>query len=942
MPPSKRRKGKHASTRSTSTRQSTAAAAAAVAAQYAVTAENKGSGPDENAETMDVDTVVPTTMIEDENDIILTSSKRRGVYECDFCHCDISQLPRIRCAVCKDFDMCLDCFTAPFGNNSSPTSSSARKGLDSMTSSHPKHNPYKHGYRVCDSTRFPIFPTARQWSTKAFVQCVAVPVTQPSNAASAHVALDAEVASSSTPSTRSESTENNAMTSDQRSQAKGITSTDEPNTIDRASSESTSIRKQDHKTSSLKETEERGASDQPKEGLTTVLDDDGQLDIVQKEFESQIPADATPTTAATSSASAGSLLGGGYAFRADDPKMIWTVEEDLRLLEGIQNHGIGNWVEIAETVAGQGKTPKRCMERYLDDYLGRYGHILPLYTLIPYEDSVETGGSVEEGSTTETADSTEVIMETTSAASREASGDSGTATSGQRNAPAGGTTLDASSATDDMPRASKRRSTHFRSPGGSATSNYASTLASRKKYKVVPTDTIEGYREIWPNPYYPSNRAHGTEVGRDQMYKAEQAYVKAIGSVQSEEVRAIREEWIETKLNKPGGPSVLPERPEDVMAMPGAELAGFMPRRGDFDIEWENDAEDAIGDMEFLPGDSEEDKQLKLKILAIYNSKLDRRETRKNFIISRKLWDYRRLHQDFEKLPRDEHDLVLRMRLFERFHTPEEHKIFLNDILKAKRLRKEIAKLQMYRRLGIRSLVEAEKYELDKARRQFHRTASAASQQNRDNDGQRQNDDANAGGGGDDRKSIVGGLSYKPDDTTASTSLWRRYRTTERRVRKSVNRGVSFESGSTSAVSDTINLQAQTVRNDMVDVEPRQPEKDRVDDQGQGDNSKLERSGDAVQEPIRPRSPLSPQEVDLCERVGLTHDQYRDIKRVLIQESLEAGLLDKEGAGSSRRSLIKMDVVRRGNLIDFFLRAGWVSTRLSHIARGLPQCHSQT
>jgi hypothetical protein len=36
------------------------------------------------------------------DDLILTSEKRRGIYECDYCHSDISQLPRIRCAVCSD------------------------------------------------------------------------------------------------------------------------------------------------------------------------------------------------------------------------------------------------------------------------------------------------------------------------------------------------------------------------------------------------------------------------------------------------------------------------------------------------------------------------------------------------------------------------------------------------------------------------------------------------------------------------------------------------------------------------------------------------------------------------------------------------------------------------------------------------------------------------
>jgi hypothetical protein len=74
-------------------------------------------------------------------------------------------------------------------------------------------------------------------------------------------------------------------------------------------------------------------------------------------------------------------------------------------------------------------------------------------------------------------------------------------------------------------------------------------------------------------------------------------------------------------------------------------------------------------------------------------------------------------------MPTDERDLVRHMRLFERLHSPEEHKQFLADILKVKQLRKEIAKLQMYRHIGILSLAEAEKYELDKNWREFHKLA---------------------------------------------------------------------------------------------------------------------------------------------------------------------------------------------------------------------------
>ncbi len=37
-------------------------------------------------------------------------SGNEGLYHCDYCHKDLSSTLRIKCAVCKDFDLCLECF----------------------------------------------------------------------------------------------------------------------------------------------------------------------------------------------------------------------------------------------------------------------------------------------------------------------------------------------------------------------------------------------------------------------------------------------------------------------------------------------------------------------------------------------------------------------------------------------------------------------------------------------------------------------------------------------------------------------------------------------------------------------------------------------------------------------------------------------------------------
>lgn len=60
----------------------------------------------------------------------------RSLYHCNYCQKDISSCPRIKCAVCTDFDLCLECFAV---------------GCEIT--------PHKrdHDYRVIDNLNFPIY-----------------------------------------------------------------------------------------------------------------------------------------------------------------------------------------------------------------------------------------------------------------------------------------------------------------------------------------------------------------------------------------------------------------------------------------------------------------------------------------------------------------------------------------------------------------------------------------------------------------------------------------------------------------------------------------------------------------------------------------------------------------------------------------------------------------
>jgi Zinc finger, ZZ type len=61
---------------------------------------------------------------------------RRALYHCNYCQADISNTVRIKCAVCPDFDLCLECFSV---------------GVEIT----PHRN--DHAYRVVDNLSFPLF-----------------------------------------------------------------------------------------------------------------------------------------------------------------------------------------------------------------------------------------------------------------------------------------------------------------------------------------------------------------------------------------------------------------------------------------------------------------------------------------------------------------------------------------------------------------------------------------------------------------------------------------------------------------------------------------------------------------------------------------------------------------------------------------------------------------
>lgn len=149
-------------------------------------------------------------------------------------------------------------------------------------------------------------------------------------------------------------------------------------------------------------------------------------------------------------------------------------------------------------------------------------------------------------------------------------------------------------------------------------------------------------------------------------------------------------------------------------------MSGYNPKRQEFEVEYDNDAEQLLADMEFKETDTEAERELKLRVLRIYSRRLDERKRRKDFILERNL-----LYPDpFEKsLSPEEKEICQRYRVFMRFHTKEEHEELLRTVIQEHRIRKKIRELQEAKAAGCRTSTEAERYVEQKRRREAEENA---------------------------------------------------------------------------------------------------------------------------------------------------------------------------------------------------------------------------
>ncbi|KAI0688183.1 hypothetical protein BC835DRAFT_1373796 [Cytidiella melzeri] len=113
------------------------------------------------------------------------------------------------------------------------------------------------------------------------------------------------------------------------------------------------------------------------------------------------------------------------------------------------------------------------------------------------------------------------------------------------------------------------------------------------------------------------------------------------------------------------------------------------------------------------PIETKDSLEFKLTLLEMYKQRVDKRHEAKAVMFERGLLNYKQMQNNDKKRPKEDKDIIHRLRPFARLQTAEEFEAFAADTLYEHALRKRIQDLQAYRRLGLLSQADIEKYHAD-------------------------------------------------------------------------------------------------------------------------------------------------------------------------------------------------------------------------------------
>jgi transcriptional adapter 2-alpha len=128
-----------------------------------------------------------------------------------------------------------------------------------------------------------------------------------------------------------------------------------------------------------------------------------------------------------------------------------------------------------------------------------------------------------------------------------------------------------------------------------------------------------------------------------------------------------------------------------------SEILGYWPKREEFDVEFLNDAELEISELEFMDDDTNEERELKINVLKAYNAQLEEREKRRKFVIERNLLDIKKQMNFERKLSKDDREIYNCLKPFAQYMDNSQFHELFDGIVLEKNIRQRLNQLKQYK-----------------------------------------------------------------------------------------------------------------------------------------------------------------------------------------------------------------------------------------------------
>lgn len=137
---------------------------------------------------------------------------------------------------------------------------------------------------------------------------------------------------------------------------------------------------------------------------------------------------------------------------------------------------------------------------------------------------------------------------------------------------------------------------------------------------------------------------------------------------------------------------------------------GYWVKRNEFEIEYKNNAEIELSELEFSNDDTEEVRNKNFKILKNYNNILDEREERKKLIFEKNLYDIKKQFNFEKKLSQEDREIYNCLKYNLRFLQKEQFDYILESNILEKNLKSRLNQLIFYYKKGLRTFDDIQEY----------------------------------------------------------------------------------------------------------------------------------------------------------------------------------------------------------------------------------------